>query len=146
MSITIEELREIADMTVRLCEIEVDGQVAHSTDKAPELFGGLLRAYQAEAGEVAIDDAPPANPFALPGLPKGWEAATRGESFIATALKDAGWKAPDAQPPAIVPEYTRCRGCQSYRMSGEGVEYCNEDGLPIFHDGVCCGEYQPKTR
>ena len=99
MSITIEELREIADMTVRLCEIELDGQMAHSTDKAPALFAGLLRAYA-----------------------------------------------------AIAPEYTRCRGCQNYRRNhgesdnGAVMEYCNKDGLPIFRDGVCCAEYQPKTR
>ena len=57
---------------------------------------------------------------------------------------------PDAQPPAIVPSVTRCRGCQSYRQSvtaytGVPWKYCNEDGLYLRPDSEPCSEYQPKT-
>jgi hypothetical protein len=54
-----------------------------------------------------------------------------------------------AQPPAIVPGCTRCRGCQSYRYAtgawtGTACEYCNQDGLPLRPDEEPCSEYKPE--
>jgi hypothetical protein len=76
MRITIEELREIADMTVRLCEIDIDGQMAHSTDKAPEVFGGLLRAYIGETAQEWVDGWAEASGPPVDHAPDCWKAAT----------------------------------------------------------------------
>jgi hypothetical protein len=41
---TRDELEVAADLTARLCRVEIDGQVAHDRDCAPELFARLLLA------------------------------------------------------------------------------------------------------
>ena len=139
--ITTENLQIIADLTERLCECSCGDMETHNTDKAPELFGGLLRAYQAYVAEVD------AGRFDY-GPVEEWVFETHAPP---PDYVPDGWKAPpDAQPFAIVPEVTRCRGCQSYRhatgaWTGTACEYCNQDGLPLRPDEEPCSEYKPKT-
>jgi hypothetical protein len=45
MTLTEQALNVIADMTARMCELRVDGQVAHDRDAAPGLFRALLEAW-----------------------------------------------------------------------------------------------------
>jgi hypothetical protein len=58
MTLTEQALNVIADMTVRMCELRVDGQVAHDHDGAPGLFRALLEAYQAAGDVSAIQGVP----------------------------------------------------------------------------------------
>ncbi len=124
--ITTDHLQIIADLTARLCECRLDDMSANNADKAPELFGWLLRAYQSYVAEVD------AGVFEI--------APDAGAS--ATVLDASG------NP---MPTFTRCRGCQSHRsgtaaLTGQTQEYCNEDGLCLRPDGTACNQYFAKTR
>jgi hypothetical protein len=125
MMITTDHLQIIADLTARLCECRLDDMKANNADKAPELFGRLLGAYQSHVAEV--------------------------DAGVFEIAPDAGVLATQTDC-APVPTFTRCRGCQSHRQNhgesdnGAVMEYCSKDGCSLLPDGESCGQFRHQTQ